>query len=124
MMARAQRSGRGRRYPSLAEQVPSVAAQWHPSRNLHRYRPDVVSRGAQLLVWWRCGRGHEWEEKVCTRTSAAPRWKKGDPAACPFCVPSPAVRVDHTFACGHTAKVSPRLAQTDPPRCPGCGPSP
>jgi hypothetical protein len=63
---------------SLASCAPSVAAEWHPSKN-GSLTPDKVTRASDNLVWWRCSREpeHEWQERVVRRTS------RGD--GCPYC---------------------------------------
>jgi len=42
---------------SLVERFPTVAAQWHPTRN-GNLRPDQVSAGSNTKAWWRCEEGH------------------------------------------------------------------
>jgi hypothetical protein len=57
---------------------PKLVAQWHPTRN-GALRPEDVTFGSALRVWWQCpiGRDHEWTAKPNNRTS-------GD-TGCPFC---------------------------------------
>lgn len=50
--------------------------QWHPVRNAP-LTPKDVTYGSSRKVWWRCGKGHEWEAKVYTRTSGE--------SGCPYC---------------------------------------
>ena len=50
--------------------------QWHPTKNLP-LTPDTVSGGSSRRVWWRCGKGHEWQSAVYARVSAG--------AGCPYC---------------------------------------
>lgn len=59
----------------LASCAPLLAAQWHPTKN-GALTPDRVSCGAARKVWWRCGRGHEWQATVSARAAG-----KG----CPVC---------------------------------------
>lgn len=39
--------------------------------------PETVSYGSKKKVWWRCGKGHEWQAEVTSRTS--------NHTGCPFC---------------------------------------
>ena len=58
--------------PLLTEGRPTVAAQWHPTRNTSP-TPDGVTCGSQRYVWWlcsgcsSCSLKHEWQAKVSTR---------------------------------------------------------
>jgi hypothetical protein len=104
---------------SLAEQYPQVAATWHPERN-GTLTPDQVPPKVSREVWWRCPAGHEWQERIATRTTM-PKWKKGDLAACRWCM---GWRVTHTYPCGHsvqiTAEKAAGLAADPRPRCWDC----
>ena len=52
---------------SLAERFPSIAAQWHPTRNGDQ-TPDRISFGTNTDYWWRCTDcGHEWIAKPSNR---------------------------------------------------------
>jgi hypothetical protein len=61
---------------NLAIIEPSIAAEWHPTRN--DCAPDEVTPQSNKLRWWRCAAGHEW------RTSPANR--VGRRSDCPACV--------------------------------------
>ncbi|MEH7000879.1 zinc-ribbon domain-containing protein [Priestia megaterium] len=61
----------------LATLRPEIAKEWHPTKNGSLTPYDVVI-GTYKEVWWRCEKGHEWETKVCNRTS-----KTG--TGCPCC---------------------------------------
>lgn len=63
---------------SLATQFPTVAAQWHPTRN-DELTPDEVSAGTEQYAWWVCDRGpdHEWRALISSRTKAG--------TGCPAC---------------------------------------
>jgi hypothetical protein len=56
---------------SLAQRRPSLAAQWHPSKN-GSLRPEQVSLYSKRAVWWRCPRGpdHVWKAVVHNRALA------------------------------------------------------
>ena len=63
---------------SLARVAPSLARQWHPTKNGTR-APGDVSAGSHERVWWKCtaGRDHVWLASVENRV----RLGNG----CPFC---------------------------------------
>jgi Probable Zinc-ribbon domain len=61
---------------SLATLFPSLAQQWHPTRNAE-LTPAQVTAGTNLQVWWRCPFGHEWKKSPCYRTKTT--------ASCPLC---------------------------------------
>jgi len=53
---------------TLAIQNPSLAAEWHPSKN-HTTTPDGIAPNSNKKVWWMCSKGHEWEAIVNSRNS-------------------------------------------------------
>ncbi len=61
---------------SLAARYPTIAKQWHPTKN-GSLSPRDVTAGSSKRVWWRCtkGREHEWQAQVSDRQRAG----------CPFC---------------------------------------
>lgn len=60
----------------LATVNPSMAAQWHLSKNAG-LTPLQVNAGSSLRVAWICSKGHEWKAKISDR-----RFYKTD---CPVC---------------------------------------
>jgi hypothetical protein len=62
---------------SLAARFPSIAAEWHPTRN-GRLRPDRVVAGTHHRAWWQCPRdpAHVWQAPVARRTGSGSgcRW--------------------------------------------------
>ncbi len=60
----------------LATTHPELAAQWHPAKNGKLTPGDVVA-GTHRKVWWRCGKGHEWQASIVSRASNG--------AGCPVC---------------------------------------
>lgn len=54
---------------------PPLALEWHPTKNAVLTTRGVTP-GSNKKVWWMCKKGHEWEDKIASRTSG-----KG----CPFC---------------------------------------
>ena len=61
---------------SLVALFPTIAKQWHPTKN-GTLTPDLVSFGSQKRVWWLGACGHEWQSTVSSRTNQ----NKG----CPVC---------------------------------------
>jgi len=63
---------------SLAACFPSIAAEWHPTKN-GSLSPEDIVHGTNEKVWWKCANGedHEWEAVVVPRTRIG--------AGCPFC---------------------------------------
>jgi len=61
---------------SLAKIKPSLASEWHPTKNAP-LTPNDVTSGSGKKVWWRCCRGHEWETTVSSRATS----NRG----CPYC---------------------------------------
>ena len=60
----------------LATTHPSLAEQWHPTKNGDLTPRDVVA-GNSRKVWWLCTKGHAWQAKISSRTSGG--------AGCPVC---------------------------------------
>ena len=60
---------------SLLAQLPALAKQWHPTRNLPLLPSDVVP-GSRQVVHWRCAKSatHVWEAPVYSVVRA---WKQG-----------------------------------------------
>lgn len=52
-----------------------LLCQWHPEKN-GTLTPERVAAGSHRTVWWVCGKGHEWEATVKTRTEGC---------GCPVC---------------------------------------
>lgn len=59
----------------LSTELPELAAQWHPTKNLP-LTPGQVTRGSHWSVWWRCEKGHEWRAVIKSRA---------DGCGCPIC---------------------------------------
>jgi hypothetical protein len=52
---------------SIADLYPSIAAEWHPTKN-GLMRPDGVKPGSSRKVWWKCrAMGHEWQTAISNR---------------------------------------------------------
>lgn len=62
-------------FNDLASQNPSVAAEWHPSKN-GDLLPSQVTACSHDKAWWQCAEGHEWEAEIKSR-------HRGN--NCPYC---------------------------------------
>jgi len=60
---------------NLAAVNPELAAQWHPSGNGDLTPEDVMPKSGKK-AWWQCGRGHEWQTRIASRS---------DGNGCPIC---------------------------------------
>lgn len=71
------------KHPPIKESIlkvwPEVVKIWHPTKN--ELTPDIVSRGSDIRVWWKCNKNHEWEAPVY---SVYTNNKKGN-SGCPYC---------------------------------------
>lgn len=54
---------------------PSLAGQWHPTKN-GDIKPEHVHIFENLKVWWKCENSHEWIASLAGRNKAA---------RCPYC---------------------------------------
>jgi hypothetical protein len=61
----------------LSARHPTLAKQWHPTKNGELLPKDVVV-GYKRKVWWLCEHGHEWQSGVVNRVKGA---------GCPECSP-------------------------------------
>lgn len=52
---------------SLATLNPSLAKEWHPTRNKGLTAKDVT-KWSNKKVWWKCSDGHEWEAYISNRS--------------------------------------------------------
>ncbi|MCM3387201.1 zinc-ribbon domain-containing protein [Ureibacillus chungkukjangi] len=59
---------------SLATVHPSLASQWHPTKNKKTAHDYTVNSGRK--VWWLGDCGHEWEANIANRSNGA---------NCPYC---------------------------------------
>jgi hypothetical protein len=55
---------------------PELTEQWNLEKN-GLLGPDQVSAFSNRRVWWKCGRGHEWQAKISDRAM-----RRSD---CPYC---------------------------------------
>jgi hypothetical protein len=82
---------------SLAALDPTLAKQWHRTRN-GALTPRDVTLGSGRPVWWKCRKGpdHEWRAAVVHRSGGT---------GCPFCA-GRRVSVTRSFASEHPELVS------------------
>lgn len=70
---------------TLAAKYPTIASQWHPTRNGDLTAEDV-SWGSHKRIWWRCSNtcspscSHEWATAINNRTTGG--------TGCPHCTTS------------------------------------
>jgi hypothetical protein len=50
----------------LATLNPSLAKEWHPTKNAP-LTPKDVTQGSDKKVWWLCSKDHEWEAAIYSR---------------------------------------------------------
>ncbi len=60
---------------SLAAKHPTIARQWHPTKN-GTLKPSDVGPGSGRKFWWKCDKKHEWQDTVSHRASGR---------GCPYC---------------------------------------
>ena len=67
---------------SLATLFPSIAAEWHPTKNENITPADVIA-GSHKKYWWKCDifKDHEWEASLGARTGLG--------SGCPECTLTP-----------------------------------
>jgi len=63
-------------FNDLATTDPLLAKEWHPTKNENLKSTDIT-RGAGILVWWKCEKEHEW--------CATPNKRTTDGTGCPYC---------------------------------------
>ena len=62
---------------SFAARYPSIAGEWHPTKNMP-LQPEAIACASNKRVWWRCAVcGHDWATAVAHRT--------GQGTGCPGC---------------------------------------
>jgi hypothetical protein len=52
----------------LGKRNPTIAAEWHPSKN-KGLTPEDVSASSGRKVWWLCQHGHAYQAKIQNRTA-------------------------------------------------------
>lgn len=76
----------------LATRYPEVAKQWHPEWN-GLLDPAEVSAGSDRKVWWQCGKGHQWNSRISSRTLLG--------RGCPYCSGQQLAQGENDLAARH-----------------------
>ena len=63
-------------YNDLATTYPEIAKEWHPTKNKN-LTPKDVTAGSKRKIWWKCEKGHEFEQSIDKRTYRS--------QSCPYC---------------------------------------
>ena len=72
----------------LATVAPKIAKEWHPVRN-RKLTPRDVTAGAARKIWWKCPKGHSYQQTASRRVFEG--------HGCPVCA-GYAVRRDNSLA--------------------------
>ena len=62
-------------FNDLATTNPSLAKEWHPTKN-GVLLPTMVQKRTEKKAWWQCKKGHEWSAYISSRDKGA---------GCPYC---------------------------------------
>lgn len=55
-------------YNDLLTTNPKICEEWDYEKNKEITRPQLVTQGSDLLVWWKCKKGHRWKAHIYDRT--------------------------------------------------------
>lgn len=58
---------------SLETVFPNIAKDWNYNKN-GNLTPDLFDYSSRKIVWWKCEKGHEWQQRITSRRGK-----------CPFC---------------------------------------
>jgi len=62
-------------YNDLATINPKLASEWNYEKNVN-LKPEDFMPNSNKIVWWKCGKGHEWQAAIYSRNSGR---------GCPYC---------------------------------------
>lgn len=79
-------------YNDLASTNPTIANEWHPTKNGSALPTDFTA-GSTKRVWWICPEGHDYEAAIGSRTAQ----KTG----CPYCAGKKVLRGYNDLATTH-----------------------
>ena len=60
---------------------PTLANEWNYEKN-NDLMPTEISAGSDKKIWWKCGKGHEWQASISSRSLGA---------NCPYCAGQKAI---------------------------------
>lgn len=60
----------------LSVHSPTIATEWHPTKN-GLVTPSQVTYGSAFIAWWQCSHGHVWQAPIHRRTVKF--------SGCPYC---------------------------------------
>ena len=60
---------------SLLFSNPNLVKEWNYERN-GNLKPEHFTKNSGKKVWWKCSKGHEWQERIIGRNRGS---------GCPFC---------------------------------------
>ena len=63
-------------YNDLQTVKPTLAKEWHPTKNSDIFPTQVTAGSSRVKVWWLCPKGHEYQSAVANRSRGA---------GCPIC---------------------------------------
>ena len=64
---------------NFATKYPELAKEWDWEKNGDT-KPEEYSPRSSSKVWWRCGKGHAWQETISNRTRGLYK------STCPYCI--------------------------------------
>ncbi len=53
-------------FNDLTTTAPEIAAEWDYEKN-GELMPDMVTKGSNKNVWWKCAQGHSWQARISHR---------------------------------------------------------
>jgi len=83
-------------YNDLQTLNPTLAKEWHPTKN-GALLPTMVRTGSGQKVWWICSKGHEWEADISSRN-------KGN--GCPVCASKKVLEGDNDLQTSNSTLAS------------------
>lgn len=55
-------------FNDLTSVAPEIVKEWDYDKNIG-YAPEDFTKGSNRVVWWRCKKGHSWQEMINRRVS-------------------------------------------------------
>ena len=71
---------------SLEEKFPEIASEWNYEKNISS--PMNCKIHSNMIVWWKCAKGHEWQASINNRTRGQ---------QCPYCVGKKNLKGENDF---------------------------